>query len=85
MPNYTIGMKTAVSIPDEVFARAERLAKRDGRSRSELYAAALKEYVERHAPEHVTEAMNRVVDALEGERDAFSAAAGRRVLERSEW
>jgi metal-responsive CopG/Arc/MetJ family transcriptional regulator len=78
-------MKTAVSIPDETFERAERLAKRGGRSRSDLYSAALKEYVERHAPEHVTEAMNRVCDAIEQDRDAFAAAAGRRVLARSEW
>src|SRR5262245_53316190 len=30
---YTCGMKTAVSIPDEVFRRADRLARRRGRSR----------------------------------------------------
>jgi metal-responsive CopG/Arc/MetJ family transcriptional regulator len=78
-------MKTAVSIPDAIFERAERLAKRGGRSRSDLYASALKEYVERHAPEHVTDAMNRVADALNEERDDFVGAAARGVLERSEW
>ena len=75
----------AVSIPDEVFGRAEKLAKRGGRSRSDLYSAALKEYVERHAPEDVTEAMNRVWDELGRDSDAFSSAAARRALERSEW
>ena len=85
MPSYTIGMKTAVSIPDGIFERAEKLAKRAGRSRSEVYAAALKEYVERHAPDHVTDAMNRACDAIGADLDPFVTAAGRRALERSEW
>lgn len=85
MLSYTIGMKTAVSIPDEIFARAEKLARRGGRSRSDVYSAALKEYVERHAPEEVTEAMNAACIAIEQERDAFLTTASRRVLERSEW
>ena len=38
-------MKTAISIPDEIFISADRLAKRLHMSRSELYARAVKEYV----------------------------------------
>jgi len=38
-------MKTAISIPDAIFAEAERFAKRRGLSRSELYATAIAEYV----------------------------------------
>lgn len=78
-------MKTAVSIPDEIFQRAERLAKRDRRSRSELYAAALDEYVARHSPDEVTDAMNRICERVGDKEDAFVAAAGRRVLDRIEW
>ena len=48
---YTLGMKTAVSVPNEVFERAERLAKRLEVSRSELYSRALREYLSRHAPD----------------------------------
>jgi metal-responsive CopG/Arc/MetJ family transcriptional regulator len=78
-------MKTAVSIPDEVFARAERLARRSKRSRSELFSAALSEYVARHAPDEVREAMDRVWTDINEPTDRFVAAASRRVLERSEW
>ncbi len=78
-------MKTAVSIPDEIFQRAERLAKRDRRSRSELYAAALDEYVARHSPDDVTDEMNRICERVDGEEDVFVAAAGHRVLDRIEW
>ena len=78
-------MKTAVSIPDEVFEKIERLARRAGRSRSEVFAAALAEYVARHAPDEVTEAMNRVCADVGDQQDAFISAAGRRVLENTEW
>ncbi|MDE2906327.1 MAG: ribbon-helix-helix protein, CopG family [Acidobacteriota bacterium] len=78
-------MKTAVSIPDEIFEQAERLAERERRSRSEVYSAALREYVARHAPDEVTDAMNRVCVEVGSGSDAFAAAAARRVLERVEW
>ena len=43
-------MKTAVSIPDDVFEEAERLATELKTSRSQLYSRALQEFVARHAP-----------------------------------
>lgn len=78
-------MKTAVSISDDVFESADRLAKRLKRSRSQLYNLALKEYVARHAPDQVTEAMDRVCDEVEEGADEFVSEAARHVLERSEW
>ena len=82
---YTLGMKTAVSIPDEVFEDAERLATELQTSRSQLYSRALQEFVARHAPDRLTEAMDRVIDAVGGEIDEFSQKASRRVLEQIEW
>ena len=82
---YTRGMKTAVSIPDEVFAKAERLARRMKKSRSELFSNALAEYVARHAPDHVTETMNKVCAEVGLQHEDFTSAASRRVLERTEW
>jgi antitoxin MazE6 len=78
-------MKTAVSIPDEVFEEAEALAQKAKRSRSELYARALREYLARHAPDRVTEAMNRVLDEVDESRDRLVSRAARRTLERTEW
>lgn len=78
-------MKTAVSIPDEVFEKVERLARRAGRSRSEVFSAALAEYVARHAPDEVTDAMDRVLADVGNQQDAFVSAAGRQVLENTEW
>ena len=78
-------MKIAVSIPDGTFERAERLARRHQRSRSEVYAAALDEYVARHAPDEVTDTMNRVCEEVGDENNSFLAAAGRLALNRVEW
>jgi metal-responsive CopG/Arc/MetJ family transcriptional regulator len=78
-------MKTAVSVPDEVFEKAERLARRSKRSRSELFSAALSEYIARHAPDEVTESMNRVCENVGEQADPFVTTASHRVLERSEW
>ena len=79
-------MKIAVSIPDDVFAEAESLAQRLKTSRSELYSRALTEFVGHHAPERITEQMNKTVSEIGGgEPDAFRAEAARRVFKRAEW
>ena len=78
-------MKTAVSIPDDIFEQAEILAHRAKRSRSDVYARALSEYVARHAPDRVTEAMDRALDEVDEPVDRFASKAARRTLARSEW
>ena len=78
-------MKTAISIPDEIFEGAERLARRTNKSRSQLFSDAVREYVGRHASEEVTEAMDRVCSEVQDPKDKFVSLAARRVLERSEW
>lgn len=78
-------MKTAVSLPDTLFLAADRQAKRSQKSRSQLYADALEEYLSRHAPEEVTEALNCVVDQLDEPQDKFVLAAAREIIRRSEW
>jgi metal-responsive CopG/Arc/MetJ family transcriptional regulator len=79
-------MKTAVSIPDDLFAEADALAKQQRRSRSGLYARALREYLERHSPDNITATLNALCEEEGfGELDSFVAAATREVLGRSEW
>ena len=82
---YTWGMKTAISIPDPIFREAERLARRLKKSRSQLYAEAMADYLRRHDADAVTEALNRVY-AESGERiDPFADAVARRLLSNVEW
>ena len=79
-------MKTAVSLPDAIYDGAERHARRTRKSRSQLYAEALAEYLARHAPDEVTEDMNAVVDQLgPSASDPFVVGAVRRRLESVEW
>lgn len=79
-------MKTAVSLPNRVYEEAERHARRARKSRSQLYAEALSEYLARHAPDEVTEAMNAVVDRLgDTTPDSFVTHGARRMLQSVEW
>lgn len=58
-------MKTDISIPNPIFKSAQRLAEKLGISLSELYTAALSEYVTMH--ENVTEALNQVYEVEDSE------------------
>jgi predicted transcriptional regulator len=81
---YTLGMKTAISIPDDVFGEAEALAAKTRQSRSQLYSRAVREYVARHSADSVTAALDAVL-AQEPSGSEFAIEAGRRTLKRSEW
>lgn len=84
-PCYTRSMKTAVSIPDDIFKEADELARRERRTRSDVYAAALREYLARHDESEITRKMNEVIDRVGAEVDPFVEEAARRILERVEW
>jgi predicted transcriptional regulator len=58
-------MKTAISIPDEEFESAEKLASRLRISRSELYRKALTEFVARRSSEGITEKLNEIYRSKE--------------------
>ena len=52
-------MKTAVSIPDPLFAEAEKAARELNISRSKLVQTALEEFLQRRRDAAITEAINR--------------------------
>jgi metal-responsive CopG/Arc/MetJ family transcriptional regulator len=85
----TNGMKTAVSIPDTVFEKAEAAAKRLKMSRSELYAKAVDAWVDAHSPDEITDSINAVLDQLtreEREADRKVVRAGaRQTMKRNRW
>jgi metal-responsive CopG/Arc/MetJ family transcriptional regulator len=47
-------VKIAISVPDTLFEAGERLADERGVSRSELYATALRQYLEAHGDAAIT-------------------------------
>jgi len=77
-------MKTAISIPDDVFADAEQLARELKKSRSRLYGDAVREYIARHSADSITESLDRVCDEVDC-RSEFASGAARSTLERLDW
>lgn len=78
-------MKTAVSIPDPVFRAADELAQRLGMSRSGLFAAAVRKYVEEHDDDAITakvdEVLSREPSSLAPELQSIQA----RSIPREPW
>ena len=84
---YTPPVKTAISLPDELYLRAERLAQRLGRSRSALYAEALAAYLTAlDAEDEVTAALDELYqDDADASGGAPGAAAGRTLIDSGQW
>lgn len=79
-------MKTAISIPDEVFQAAEKTAKKLGISRSELYATAVREYVEHYRKDDVTAKLDLVyADDSLSDLDPVLGAMQKLSLEKEDW
>ncbi len=55
-------MKTAISIPDQIFKQADHLAHRQGISRSELYTKAISEYIMEREEKNITEILDKLYE-----------------------
>lgn len=66
---YTEGMKTAISIPDEIFEELDRIAREQHYSRSELFTIAVKEYLERLKSRKLLDALNEAYQGPESSED----------------
>ena len=80
-------MKTAISIPDDLFRVAEQTAKRLGVSRSELYRRAIGTFLQRNNEKLVTDALNEIygVEAGEGHVETSLLQMQFASLEQEEW
>lgn len=58
-------MKTAISVPDDVFREVEKVARERHSSRSEVIVAALKEYLERRKSNQLLDALNEAYGTAE--------------------
>jgi metal-responsive CopG/Arc/MetJ family transcriptional regulator len=78
-------MKTAISLPDDLFRSGDALARRLGVSRSELYARALAEFLAKHKADQITQRLNAVYATVDSRLDPAVAEAQARVLPRETW
>lgn len=78
-------MKTAISVPDDLFKQADRLARRQRKSRSRLYSDAITEYVARHDHDRITEKLNELAESIDTSLDPFIKAVTHEVQKRNKW
>jgi len=78
-------MKTAVSVPDDLFRLAETTARRLRVSRSALYAKAIAEFLERQHGNAITERLNEVYSRRPARVDSGLHRAQLKSLEKDAW
>jgi metal-responsive CopG/Arc/MetJ family transcriptional regulator len=78
-------VKTAVSVPDDLFKQAEAAARRLRLSRSRLYATAIAEFLERQRSQAVTDRLNEVYSRRPAKVDAAFHRAQSKSLDKSSW
>ena len=78
-------MKTAISIPDRLFRAAEKQAADEKVSRSELYARALKQYLESRPDNTLKERMREALKHIDQTLDPAWEEARRQAFLRAEW
>ena len=82
---YTHAMKTAISLPDSLFHAADSLARRTGMSRSELFRAAVADYIEAHRHDQVREALDAVYSEQPSQLDAELMRMQTMSLPKEDW
>ena len=78
-------MKTAISLPDDLFVRADKYAQDKGLSRSALIAEALREYIDRHKSRDITSQLNAAIASSGQPRDEAVIRQSRNRLKGVDW
>ena len=78
-------MKTAISLPDDLFHSADELADSLGTTRSNLYATALAEFVAKHRHDGITAKLNEVYAELPSALDPEIVDSQSRTLASEKW
>lgn len=78
-------MKTAVSISDSLYDRAEKFAKKTRLSRSRLYAEALEDYLDRREQNKIVDQINRVCEKVDTSVDPVLFKMSLLSLPKDEW
>ncbi|NCC53079.1 MAG: hypothetical protein EOM20_17960 [Spartobacteria bacterium] len=78
-------MKTAISIPDQVFSRADRFARRRKMTRSALFTLAVDEYIQQHRQDNVTQKLNEVYANEESSLDPILSKLQTLSLPKEDW
>ena len=78
-------MKTAISLPDTLFAEADLFAQQRDMTRSALYARALGEYLQKHRSDNITEKINAALAKIDAAGQEKIGEYGLESLRRLPW
>jgi metal-responsive CopG/Arc/MetJ family transcriptional regulator len=78
-------MKTAISLPDKLYNEAEKTAKTMGIPRSQLFAIALEEYLNKVSKNGITSKLNEIYKNINVKQDNTSIEAMRRLTQNDAW
>lgn len=75
-------MKTAISIPDEIFKKVEQASKEYNYSRSELFTIAVKEFLEKMKSRKLLESINAAYSESETTEETTLRKKGKKYYSR---
>lgn len=75
-------MKTAISIPDQLFEEVETFSKKHRRSRSEVFAMAVKKLLEKEKTEELLAALNEAFSEGESSEEVQVREKSKRYYQR---
>ncbi|HEX9960557.1 MAG TPA: hypothetical protein VGB00_06475 [Pyrinomonadaceae bacterium] len=78
-------MKTAVSIRNNLFERADKYAKKAKMSRSQLFSEAVEEYLDKRENELLREKINEVCEKADTSLDSFWKDKQSRIRTKEKW
>jgi metal-responsive CopG/Arc/MetJ family transcriptional regulator len=78
-------MKTAISLPDDLFRAVDMLAERLGVSRSQLFATAVAEFLAKHQAKKLTDQLNAVYATQDSRLDPGLSRLQARPVFRDKW
>lgn len=78
-------MRTTISLPDDLFRQADRLAKKMKLSRSALVAKAIEAFIASQRDAEITEKLNQAYAHDDGREHEWMRRAARRILARDPW
>lgn len=80
------GMKTAISIPDDLFEAADKMAKKLKISRSELYQRAVTHFLQQQGSDIVRESLDRVYSKKSNRGlDPLVRAISEQIIMEEDW
>ena len=75
-------MKTAISLPDEIFKEIEEISKECACSRSHVFVMAIREFLDRRKSRKLLEALNEAYEGEETPEEAVARRQAKRYLAR---